>query len=171
MAFWGIALALGPCINNSDLDPAHEKASYQAEQKALSLASRATEREHDYIQALAKRYSGDPEVDLRKLDTEYAIAMRGLSKHYPDDLDAATLFAESLMDLHPWKLWRLDGRPTEGDGLRHRGARVEFPSEQIAVVAPELLRILPANLEMHERRPMVAPFLLGILHGSFGSFG
>jgi hypothetical protein len=43
MAFWGIALALGPCINNSDLDPAHEKASYQAEQKALSLASRATE--------------------------------------------------------------------------------------------------------------------------------
>ena len=114
MAFWGIALALGPCINNSDLDPPHEKAAYEAEQKALSLVSGATEKERDYIQALAKRYSDDPKFDLRKLDAEYAIAMRELSKHYPDDLDAATLYAESLMDLHPWKLWSLDGRPTEG---------------------------------------------------------
>lgn len=49
MAFWGIALALGPCINNSDLDPPHEKAAYEAEQKALSLAAGATERERGYI--------------------------------------------------------------------------------------------------------------------------
>ena len=114
MAFWGVALALGPCINNSDLDPPHERAAYEAVQKALSLASSATERERDYIQALAKRYSGDPRIDLRKLDADYARAMRDLSKRYPDDLDASTLYAESLMDLHPWKLWDLDGRPTEG---------------------------------------------------------
>lgn len=113
MAFWGVALALGPCIN-LDVYPPHEQAAYEAEQKALSLASGTTERERDYIHALAKRYSDDPKVDLRKLDAEYAIAMRELSKHYPDDLDAATLYAESLMDLHPWKLWSLDGRPTEG---------------------------------------------------------
>ena len=115
MAFWGIALALGPCIN-LDVDPPHEKAAYDAVQKALLLAPSATQKERDYIQALAKRYSADSKVDLRKLDAEYAIAMRELSKHYPDDLDAATLYAESLMDLHPWKLWRLDGRPTEGTG-------------------------------------------------------
>src|ERR1700739_2788913 len=113
MASWGIALALGPCIN-LDVDPPHEQAAYEAVQKALLLAPSGTERERDYIQALAKRYSSDPKVDLRKLDAEYAVAMRGLSKHYPDDLDAATLYAESLMDLHPWKLWSLDGRPTEG---------------------------------------------------------
>jgi tetratricopeptide (TPR) repeat protein len=113
MAFWGIALALGPCIN-LDVDPPHEKAAYDAVQKALSLAQGAKESERDYIQALTKRYSPDPNVDLRKLDAEYANAMRELSKHYPDDLDAATLYAESLMDLHPWKLWGLDGRPTEG---------------------------------------------------------
>lgn len=82
---------------------------YEAEQKALSLASGATERERGYIQALAKRYSNDAKVNLRNLDAGYAIAMRELSKHYPDDLDAATLYAESLMDLHPWKLWSLDG--------------------------------------------------------------
>jgi hypothetical protein len=114
MAFWGIALALGPCINLMDVDPTHEKAAYEAVQKALSLTSSATERENAYIQTLAKRYSPDPKADLSKLDAEYAKAMRELSKNYPDDLDAATLFAESLMDLHPWKLWSLDGHPTEG---------------------------------------------------------
>jgi tetratricopeptide (TPR) repeat protein len=133
MAFWGMALALGPCINNSDLDPPHEKAAYEAEQKALSLASGATERERDYIQALAKRYSDDPKADLRKLDTEYAIAMRELTKHYPDDLDVATLYAESLMDLHPWKLWSLDGRPTQG-------------TEEILAVLESVLRRDPNHL-------------------------
>src|SRR5262249_21558271 len=113
MPFWGMALAWGPCIN-LDVDPPHEKAAYEAVQKALLLASDATERERTYIQALAKRYSSDPKVDFRKLGAEYANAMRDLSKLYPDDLDAATLYAESLMDLHPWKLWSLDGRPAEG---------------------------------------------------------
>jgi tetratricopeptide (TPR) repeat protein len=113
MAYWGVALAFGPCIN-LNVDPPHEKAAYEAVQKALLLAPKATQKERDYIQALAKRYSPDPKVDLRKLDREYASAMRELSKRYPDDLDAATLYAESLMDLHPWKLWSLDHRPTEG---------------------------------------------------------
>jgi tetratricopeptide (TPR) repeat protein len=112
MSYWGIALALGPCIN-LDVDPPHEKAAYAAIQKALSLAPDAPENERTYIQALANRYSNDPTVDLRKLDADYAHAMRELSRRYPDDLDAATLFAESLMDLHPWKLWSLDGKPSE----------------------------------------------------------
>jgi tetratricopeptide (TPR) repeat protein len=133
MAFWGVALALGPCINLMDVDPPHEKAAYEAVQKALLLAPRATESERDYIQALAKRYSSDPKVDLRKLDVEYANAMRELSKHYPDDLDAATLYAESLMDLHPWKLWSLDGRPTEG-------------TEEIVTVLELVLRRDPYHL-------------------------
>jgi tetratricopeptide (TPR) repeat protein len=133
MAFWGVALALGPCINLMDVDPPHKKAAYEAVQKALLLAPAATESERDYIQALAKRYSSDPKVDLRKLDVEYANAMRELSKHYPDDLDAATLYAESLMDLHPWKQWNLDGRPTEG-------------TEEIIAVLESVLRRDPNHL-------------------------
>lgn len=132
MAFWGIALALGPCIN-LDVDPPHEKAAYEAVQKALSLAPSGTERERDYIHALATRYSSDPKVDLRKLDAEYADAMQELSKRYPDDLDAATLYAESLMDLHRWKLWSLDGRPTEG-------------TEEILAVLESVLRRDPDHI-------------------------
>ena len=132
MVFWGIALALGPCIN-LDVDPPHEKAAYEAAQKALSLAPGATQSERDYIQTLAKRYSSDLKADLRKLDAEYANAMRELSKRYPDDLDAATLFAESLMDLHPWKLWSLDGHPAEG-------------TEEIVAVLESVLRRDPNHL-------------------------
>jgi len=112
MPFWGIALASGPCIN-LDVDPPHEKTAYEAVQKAVSLAPGVTESERAYIQALVKRYSADPKIDLRKLDADYAHAMRELSKLYPDDLDAATLYAESLLDLHPWKLWSLDGHPAQ----------------------------------------------------------
>ncbi len=112
MTFWGIALALGPCIN-LDVDPPHEKAAYEAVRKAMSLAQHATESERAYIEALATRYSPGPKADLRKLDADYAHAMRELSKRYPDDPDAATLYAESLMDLRPWKLWSLDGHPAK----------------------------------------------------------
>jgi tetratricopeptide (TPR) repeat protein len=132
MAFWGVALALGPCIN-LDVDPPQEKAAYEAIQKAKSLAVGGTESERAYVQALAKRYSSDPKIDLRKLDVEYANAMRELSKQYPDDLDAATLYAESLMDLHPWKLWSLDGRPSEG-------------TEEIVAVLESVLRRDPNHL-------------------------
>src|SRR5258708_3719863 len=40
--------------------------------------------------------------------------MRDVVKRSPDDLDAATLFAEAGMNLHPWGLWRPDGSPEEG---------------------------------------------------------
>jgi tetratricopeptide (TPR) repeat protein len=113
MAHWGIALALGPNIN-LDVDPARERAAYEAVQKALSLAMKAPENERAYIEALAKRYSVDPKADLRKLAVDYKNAMGELVKRYPDDLDAATLYAESAMDLRPWKLWTADGKPAEG---------------------------------------------------------
>jgi len=113
MAYWGIGLALGPNIN-LDVDLERERAAYEATQKALSLSARAPENERAYIQALAKRYSIDPKADLKKLALDYKNAMGELVKQYPDDLDAATLFAEAAMDLRPWQLWTADGKPAEG---------------------------------------------------------
>ncbi len=110
---WGKALALGPNIN-LDVDPKAELAAYQAVQTALKLAPTGVEA--DYVQALATRYSNDPKADLKQLARNYADAMRALMQKYPDDLDAATLFAESLMDLNPWRLWTPDGKPAPGTG-------------------------------------------------------
>jgi tetratricopeptide (TPR) repeat protein len=113
MAYWGIAEAVGPNYN----DPASEdrfRQAHKAIQKAVDLSRGATISERAYINAMAKRFSADPKSDRRKDAEEYRDAMREVAKSYPDDLDAATLFAESGMDLHPWGLWNQDGTPFEG---------------------------------------------------------
>ena len=113
MAWWGVAYALGPNINY-EVDPDHERSAFDAVQKALALTKDAPANERAYIEALAKRYSSDPKADLKKLAVDYKNAMGELSRKYPDDLDAATLYAESMMDLRPWQLWSADGKPAEG---------------------------------------------------------
>lgn len=90
------------------------KEAFANLQKGLELAPAAGEHERAYIEALAKRYSSDPNIDTQKLAADYKAAMAELVKKYPDDLDAATLYAESMMNLRPWKLWTPDGKPAEG---------------------------------------------------------
>lgn len=109
MAYWGQALVLGPEINIPMSADAEPKA-YDLVQKAMSLRSKASPREQAYITALAQRYSGKAE-DRAQRDHAYADAMREVQNKYPDDVDAATLFAESLMDLRPWNYWTHDDQP------------------------------------------------------------
>ena len=112
MAYWGQALVLGPNINAA-MAPDDEPKALALVQKAASLARGASARERDYIDALAKRYMG--KSDGRQAgDRAFAEAMRALTKKYPRDLDAATIFAEALMDLRPWNYWTRDGMPNEG---------------------------------------------------------
>ena len=113
MCYWGIALAYGPHVN-APMDAISGVAAYAAVQKALSLTSHTTASEHAYIEALAQRYEADPPTDRVRLDTSYSQAMAKVAKTYPKDLDAATLYAESLMDLRPWNYWHPDGTPYPG---------------------------------------------------------
>ncbi|HKY29736.1 MAG TPA: hypothetical protein VJM12_17485 [Pyrinomonadaceae bacterium] len=129
MAYWGISLALGSNYNLQAEAP-QLKEAYANLQKAQSLAAKATEHERAYIDALSKRYSVDPETDREKLALAYRTAMSELMKRYPDDLDAATLYAESMMNLRPWRLWTIDGKPAEG-------------TEEIVAVLEEVLRRNP----------------------------
>src|SRR5204863_5864415 len=69
-----------------------------------------TRRERAYIEALAVRYTGAA-ADRAKADRAFADAMRQLTKTFPDDSDAKTIYAESLMDLRPWNYWTRDGEP------------------------------------------------------------
>ncbi|MGH9793725.1 MAG: tetratricopeptide repeat protein [Candidatus Acidiferrales bacterium] len=112
MAYWGHALVLGPNIN-VPMDPQNEPKAYELVQKAVSLKSKASQRERDWIDALAKRYTGKAD-DRKANDAAYADAMRALAKKYPDDLDAATMFAEAMMDLSPWGYWTRDSQPRPG---------------------------------------------------------
>ena len=113
MAHWGIAYSVGPNYN-MPVDWERELQAYDHIQQALKLAPKASKSEQAYIAALAKRYTNDKKADLNALDLAFANAMRDLKDDYPDDLDAATLFAESMMQLRPWKLWTPDGQPAPG---------------------------------------------------------
>jgi tetratricopeptide (TPR) repeat protein len=113
MAYWGIAEAVGPNYNDP-ADPDRFQQAHQAIQKASELASGASPSERAYIAAMAKRYPADSKADLRQAAEQYNDAMRELVRQFPDDLDAATLFAESGMNLHPWGLWHVDGSAEAG---------------------------------------------------------
>ena len=112
MPLWGVALAVGPNYN-ADVDAQREKIAFETIQKAQKLAERAPQIEKDYVATMTVRYSGDEKPDYKKLAQDYAQATKALSGKYPDDLDAATLYAESLMDLHPWRLWSPSGQEGE----------------------------------------------------------
>lgn len=110
MCYWGEALALGPNINVTSngkvvmADDERRKA-YAAIRKAVELKDGVSEAERDYIDALAVRYDGDPSTARAPLDQAYANAMRELYHKYPNDDDAASLFAESQMNTMPWDYW------------------------------------------------------------------
>jgi tetratricopeptide (TPR) repeat protein len=112
MAYWGIAEAVGPNYNDPASDERFQQA-HEAIQKAVDLSANVSASERDYILATAKRFPAAG-ADRRKAAEEYRDAMRGLMNKFPDDLDAATLFAEAGMNLHPWSLWMQDGTPRQG---------------------------------------------------------
>lgn len=112
MAYWGEALVLGPNINAA-MDAGNEPKALELIQKAIALKSRVSAREQAYIDALAQRYSGKA-ADRAARDRAYAESMRKVYESFPDDLDAATMYVEAMMDLRPWGYWTRDGRPYEG---------------------------------------------------------
>jgi tetratricopeptide (TPR) repeat protein len=114
MAYWGIALANGPHINNPAVDEAHAKAAWKALTRARELAAKATPVEGELIAALAKRYADPQPNDRKPLDEAYAEAMRKVWETHPDDVDIGALAAEAIMDLRPWDQWTLDGKPQPG---------------------------------------------------------
>ncbi len=113
MCYWGEALALGPNIN-LPMDAAANEPAMAAVARAQALKSRASPREQALIDALAKRYSSDPQAERAALDAAYADAMGKVHRRYRSDQDIAVLYAESLMDLSPWDYWDAGGTKPKG---------------------------------------------------------
>ena len=160
MAYWGMALVMGPNINMA-MPPEAEPLAYQMIQKAMALKKYASDKEKAYIDALTRRYSGKAQPDRSALDAAYAESMRDLHNRYPGDLDIATLYADSLMDLRPWNYWSRDMQPYPetveilrvlesvlAENPHHPGAihlyihAVEYARPEAAEAAAERLRSL-----------------------------
>jgi tetratricopeptide (TPR) repeat protein len=162
MCWWGIGYAYGPHVN-AGMDSASGVKAYEAVQKAVSLSRGANPWQRAYISALAARYVAVPPAARAHLDSAYARGMAAVVKSYPKDLDAAALYAESLMDLRPWNYWTPEGQPYPGtseivqrlesvikQNPQHPGAchyyihAVEAVSPQLAIPCAErLARLMP----------------------------
>lgn len=110
MAYWGEAWVLGPNVN-APMDPESVAPAWAALQQALQKRGNASQREQDYILALASRYAPEPLEDRAPLDQAFANAMRTVAAKYPDDYDAQVIFAEAVMNTSPWNYWDDEGQP------------------------------------------------------------
>lgn len=167
MCYWGIAYAYGPHVN-AGMDSAAGVKAYEAVQKARSLAASAPMWQRAYVEAITARYAAVPPNARESLDSAYSRAMWDVSRRYPNDLDAASLAAESSMDLRPWNYWTPERKPYPGttelvkqlesviaQNPNHPGAchfyihAVEAANPELAVPCAErLARLMPGEGHM-----------------------
>ena len=136
MCAWGVALTIGPNYNLPALAEPRAKVAFAATRRAQTLARSGTQVEQALIAALDRRYPSARPLDAQSavpVLVAYASAMREVAQRYPDDLDIQTLYAESLMNIHAWKLWQSDGTPAAG-------------TAEIVATLEEVLRRNPMHL-------------------------
>ena len=135
MCYWGVAFALGPNIN-APITPEAAKEAFDAIGQARQRGAKASAREQAYIEALARRYTSDPKAERPPLDAAYAEAMRDVVAKFPDDLDATTLYAQSLMDTSPWSYWNQDGtaKPFTTDVLAALESVLKRKSDHVGAI-------------------------------------
>lgn len=146
MAYWGFAYVLGPNYNGGMEEDNFQRA-YEAATKAKSLSQNCTPKEKALIEALAARYVKEPPADRKPLDIAYAAAMKKVFDQYADDPDIGALYAESLMDLHPWDLY-------------------EKKTKQPKSWTPELVGILEHLMKIHPKHPGAHHFYIHALEAS-----
>jgi len=146
MAYWGIAYASGPNINNTEMDDAAVERAHENAEKASAFAARLDPIEAALVAAIDARYSMPAPEDRRELDEAYADEMRKVAAAYPDDADVAALCAESIMLLRPWNHWTKDGQPAPETG--------------------EIVRVLEDALGRHPSHPALCHFYIHTMEAS-----
>lgn len=110
MAYWGLAMVLGPNYNAA-LNPASLDEINTNINKAVRYADAASPKEKALIYALRKRFPEQEVKDMAPYNAAYALALEQAFKAFPADAEIAVLYADALMNEHPWNLWLKDGTP------------------------------------------------------------
>ncbi|MBO9151351.1 tetratricopeptide repeat protein [Chitinophaga sp. GCM10012297] len=146
MAYWGFAYVLGPNYNGGMEEDNFQRA-YEAAVKAQSLSKNCTPKEIALIGALTARYAKEPPADRSALDIAYAAAMKKVYAQYPSDPDVGALYAEAMMDLHPWDLY---------------DKKTKAPKPW----TPELIGVLEHLMKLHPKHPGAHHFYVHALEAS-----
>ena len=108
MAYWGMGMVLGPNYNAA-LNPSVLADIHDVMEKAMKYSGKVTAREQALINALAKRFPKEPVTDMTPYNAAYAVAMKEAYERFPGDVEIGCLYADALMNEHPWNLWLKDG--------------------------------------------------------------
>lgn len=134
MAWWGVALACSPHINNTSVTAERATLAWEALGRAEKLDAACTPAERALIRAMKVKFSEDPKAPRRPLDEAYTVAMREVWHAYPNDADIGAWAADAMMMLRPWDLWRKNGEAQPG--------------------TEEVLAVLEATLRLNPRQPL-----------------
>lgn len=146
MAYWGMAYAWGPNINNMAI-PAEQMAKANLAIRLAELhADGCTDLERKLIRAVATRYAASVPDDRTPLNEAYADAFRGVYQDHGDDSLVAAMFVESLMNLQPWLHWSPTGEPGPH--------------------TPELIGVLDAALNRWPTHPALCHFYIHAMEAS-----
>jgi len=146
MAYWGLAYVLGPNYN-AGMESDNFQRAYEAVVKAQALSFRSSPKEQALIAALTSRYAKDPPADRSALDSAYATAMKKVYTQFPDDPDIGALYAEVMMNLHPWDLYE---------------KRTQAPKAW----TPAIIAVLEHLMQLHPTHPGAHHFYIHALEAS-----
>lgn len=146
MCYWGYAYVLGPNYN-AGMEPGNFERAYASVKKAESLKANVTPLEKELIHAMVQRYAENPPEDRSPLDLSYSNAMKKVYEKYPDVADVGVLYAESLMDLHPWDLY-------------------EKKTKEPKAWTPEIVKVLENLIEMDPDHPGAHHFYIHAIEAS-----
>src|SRR6266700_1087280 len=92
MAYWGIAISQRPNPLVAPFSAEAMKNGWQAIEAGRAAGAK-TQREKDWIEALAGFFKDHDTVDLRTRTLAYEATMAQLAQRYPDDSEAAIFYA------------------------------------------------------------------------------
>jgi tetratricopeptide (TPR) repeat protein len=110
MAYWGMVMVLGPNYNAA-LNPSSLQDIHANMEKAVKYSRKATVKEQTLINALSSRFPKEAVKDMTPFNEAYSTAMKQAHEQYPEDAEIGALYADALMNEHPWNLWLKDGTP------------------------------------------------------------
>jgi hypothetical protein len=96
MAYWGIALSNAPNLNVPATDDRDKQARYAIE-RAKALEANASPEDKLFIDAAAARFDDTTKASNADLLTNYRDALQKIAAAYPNDPDAAALYAEAAL--------------------------------------------------------------------------
>ncbi len=102
MGYWGIAYVLGPNYNSAGDNMGQINEIKNAVENAVRFSKNATPWEMAVIKAIQVKFPPDSVMTNAE---GYAAAMKEAYIQFPDHDFVATLYAESVMNIHPWDFY------------------------------------------------------------------